>query len=212
MMSRPVVTPPAPMTGMLTAETISGSRSRINRSVPRCPPASKPSTTTAEAPNFSESLATRALPTIGTIGTPASRHQVKTSREKPAPAMTKVDALVERGLHQFTKRPYRDHDVDADDAVGQSPRLADLVAQFVGRQAAAGDDADAARFGDRGCQRRQRDAHRHAALDDGQSGGTVSDRERGHFHGRTFRGHGVAVNATTPGGRLRPPGGYVCGD
>ena len=88
-MSAPVTTPPAPITGMSTASTISGSRSRMRRSVPRCPPASKPSTATAEAPNFCASFATRALPTIGTIGTPASLHHVNTSREKPAPAITR---------------------------------------------------------------------------------------------------------------------------
>ena len=59
---------------------------------------------------------------------------------------------------------------------------ADLARAARRRQPGAGDDADAAGLGDRGGQRRQRDAHRHAALDDGQAGGAVADGEGGHVH------------------------------
>jgi hypothetical protein len=54
---------------------------------------------------------------------------------------------------------------------------ADLLREFLGREARAGDDADAARFGDRGGERRERDAHGHAPLHDREAGCDGADRE-----------------------------------
>ena len=159
---------------------------------------------TAEAPNFSESLATRALPTIGTIGTPASLHHVKTSREKPAPAMTRSMPSSSATCTSSLNRRHRDHDVDADDAaVGDRARVTDLAAEFVVVESAAGDHADTARGGNRAGERGQRDAHGHAALDDGQSGSAVTDRQRWHFHvcnAPFVRDSSSVVHANTPGG------------
>ena len=53
------------------------------------PPASAPSTTTAEAPRDWDILASLAEDTIGTIGVPESFPQANISREKPAPATTR---------------------------------------------------------------------------------------------------------------------------
>jgi len=81
----PSTTPPAPMTGILTAAMTSGRISWMERSVPRCPPASTPSTITAAAPSFSDSLASLADDTIGTTGMPFSLPQANISLENPAP-------------------------------------------------------------------------------------------------------------------------------
>ena len=87
--SLPVITPPAPITGILTTSRTSGTITRMERSVPKWPPASFPSTITAEAPSISEIRASFALETIGTIGVPDSLPNPNISREKPAPATTR---------------------------------------------------------------------------------------------------------------------------
>ncbi|MPM55629.1 hypothetical protein SDC9_102426 [bioreactor metagenome] len=84
--SRPDITPPAAITGILTALLISGINDAIAWSVPRCPPASLPSTTTADAPRDSEIFASLTDDTIGTIGVPEALPIPNISREKPAPA------------------------------------------------------------------------------------------------------------------------------
>ena len=207
-MSAPVTTPPAPITGMSTASTISGSRSRMIRSVPRCPPASKPSTTTAAAPNFSDELGdARAADDRDHRDTSLSAPREDVAREAGT-GDDEVDAFVERRLDHLAKRPNGDHDVDADDPVSQRRAPCESRrASSSGRQTASGDDADAARLGDRSRQRRQRDANRHAALDDGQSGGSISDRERGHVHVADLSGSQASRgDATTPGGATAATG------
>ena len=73
----------------LTAATTSGTISRAERSVPKWPPASQPSTITAAAPKPSEMRANFADETIGTIGVPDSLPIANISLEKPAPATTR---------------------------------------------------------------------------------------------------------------------------
>lgn len=67
--SAPQTAPPAAITGIFTALIISGRIVLIDSCVPRWPPASVPSTTIAEAPSFSEILASFTEETIGTTAT-----------------------------------------------------------------------------------------------------------------------------------------------
>ena len=68
---------------------ISGSISFIDCCVPKCPPASVPSATIAEAPSCSAILASFTEETIGTMATPYLRPTANISLEKPAPATIK---------------------------------------------------------------------------------------------------------------------------
>ena len=120
LMSRPVTTPPAPMTGML--DRLDDLRQQVAHQPVR-----------AEMPAGLEALdddrgcaellgrawrpgrSRRSAPS----GTPASRHHVKTSREKPAPAMTRSMPSSSAVWTSSLNCPHGDHDVDADDAVGE---------------------------------------------------------------------------------------------
>jgi len=84
-----VITPPAPITGILILSLISFTISHESSSVPRCPPAFPPSTIIALAPSFSEILASFREDTIGTIGVPCSFPIANISLENPAPQTTK---------------------------------------------------------------------------------------------------------------------------
>jgi len=80
------VIPPAAISGIFfTTFRTSGNSSRSGRSVPRCPPASFASTTTAAAPSRSASFPNSGEETMETMGTSYSFPTLKMSREKPAP-------------------------------------------------------------------------------------------------------------------------------
>ena len=100
-----------------------------------------------------------------------------------------VRALHNGGAHQGGEVGQGDHDVDADDAVGDLARFFDFRGQgaavganrvlghirFAHADHCAGDNADAALGGHSGGEAMQGNADAHAALDDGSFGDKVAD-------------------------------------